>query len=74
MTDHEYSVLNEIHNEVKKLNRLLTGDGEPEKGLIVRVDRLEQKDASRNKWMVAIGTASATAMVGWAWSKVTGKS
>lgn len=31
-----------IYNKVCKLETLLTGNGTPEKGLIVRVDRLEQ--------------------------------
>ena len=69
MTDSENSKLEAIHHDVKLLTKLLMGGEHPEEGLIVRVDRLEQKDASRNKWMVAIGTASATAMVGWAWSR-----
>lgn len=35
-----------IENKIEKVSNLLNGNGSPEKGLIVRVDRLEQKDVA----------------------------
>lgn len=33
-----------IDSKIEKMNVLLNGNGTPEKGLMIRVDRLEQKD------------------------------
>lgn len=43
MTAAENSKLDLIHDEVKEIKLLLNGNGSPEKGLIVRVDRVEQR-------------------------------
>jgi hypothetical protein len=56
--------LDSMGNDVKLVRELLTGNGEPSKGLIVRVDRLEQSESRRN-WLAttAIG-AAITALAG----------
>lgn len=45
-----------IEEEVKGLNEILTGNGEPSKGLIVRVDRVEQRHENTRWWIIALGT------------------
>ncbi len=42
---------NETDEKIDHLNKLLTGNGTPEKGIIVRLDRLEQATVSR-KWLM----------------------
>lgn len=56
----------------EKLDRalyLLEGNGDPSKGLVVRVDRLEQ----RGKLVWSGLGISATALITAFWSKITGK-
>lgn len=45
-----------LRKEVEKLNSILTGDDQPERGIIVRFDRVEQqaKSAQKAAW-IAIG-------------------
>jgi len=53
----------EIHSladEVRRTNHLITGNGTPERGIVVRLDRLEQK----NKTISRISWTAATALVG----------
>lgn len=52
MTQHETSLLQLIHDKVEKIEKILTGNGEPEKGMIIRLDRLEVK-AKRASWLFA---------------------
>lgn len=57
--------VHDIRNEVRGMkesmyavNRFITGNGDPDKGATVRLDRLEQKDKSRAFWTnTAIGAA-----------------
>jgi hypothetical protein len=56
MQDRE--VLQEILDEVRKLNHLITGNGTPERGLLIRVDRLEQQDKNRVWWLRTAVTAA----------------
>jgi hypothetical protein len=66
--DNKYELLRSgldqrIIHMVKKMdsiNELLTGNGNPERGLIIRVDRLEQNE-SRRVWVLR---ATVTACVG----------
>ncbi len=46
------------------LNKLLTGNGDPEKGLLIRVDRLEQEHKRKEVWIKAAIGASVTAIFG----------
>ena len=46
----------------KRLCKLLEGNGDPQKGLVVRVDRLEQDHHKKKKWTwAALGTALTAA-------------
>ena len=51
----ENNQLDRIEQDVRAMHTLLTGNGTPSKGLIVRVDRIEQKAAcmSRALWAVS---------------------
>ena len=39
--------LRQINAEIAKLSKLLTGNGNPESGLVVRMDRIEQNERQR---------------------------
>lgn len=54
----------QMHGEVVRLRRIITGESEPERGLVLRVDRLEQRQ-ERSSFLsqTAIG-AALTAIVG----------
>ncbi|MHA1962055.1 MAG: hypothetical protein ACW99U_17760 [Candidatus Thorarchaeota archaeon] len=55
---------NRIENKIDALTQLMTGNKNPGVGVIVRMDRLEQK-AAGHKWALrAIGTAIITVIVG----------
>ena len=45
-----------IQETCQRIDECLTGNGDPEKGLVVRIDRLEQKDILRSKvfWIIII--------------------
>lgn len=54
----------QTHSEVLRLRRLIVGESEPERGLILRVDRLEQRQERSTLWsQTAIGVV-ITAIVG----------
>lgn len=60
-----------LSDDVRGVTHLLTGNGTPEKGVIVRLDRIEQDNQRRENWTkTAIGGAIAAgvAAVG-AWIK-----
>lgn len=61
-----------IYDEVVTIKELLTGNGEPSKGLIVRVDRLEQAEQKRGVWVGAAVVAGVGAAVTTVWAKLTG--
>lgn len=54
----------QMHGDVVRLRRIITGESEPERGLALRVDRLEQRQ-ERSSFLsqTAIG-AALTAIVG----------
>lgn len=63
--------LEQVQHSQQTLNHMLTGNGSPEKGVIMRVDRLEQSEKRREAWSkTAITTAAgaAVAAIG-AWFK-----
>ena len=49
-----------VERKLDFLCTLLTGNGDPQKGLVVRVDRLEQAEKRRKWW---VGTAVGAAIV-----------
>jgi hypothetical protein len=54
----------QMHGDVVRLRRIITGESEPERGLALRVDRLEQRQ-ERSSFLsqTAIG-AALTAVIG----------
>jgi len=50
--------LDRIEDDVKVIKELLTGNGDPSKGLIIRVDRLEQAE-QRRVWAVRTSVGAA---------------
>ena len=64
--------LDRIESEVVAVKHLLTGNGTPERGIIVRVDRLEQSDKTRSWWTRTAAAAGVTALVGTCWSVIRG--
>jgi hypothetical protein len=49
--------LSAISEDVKKCEKLLSGNGDPEKGLVVQVDRIKQTLATQKKFTWAFLTA-----------------
>lgn len=59
--------------ETRDVKHLLTGNGEPAKGLIVRMDRIEQAKV-RQDWLAGVALTAAIGAVGTTlWHKLTGK-
>lgn len=56
--------LESLEAEVGKLSKLLTGNGDPAKGLVVMVDRLTQESERRGNWVKAAISASVVSVVG----------
>lgn len=53
-----------VREDVKTVKELLTGNGTPEKGLIVKVDRLETAQKRHTFILATLFTACATAAAG----------
>ena len=64
--------LDRIESEVVAIKHLLTGNGTPEHGMIVRVDRLEQSDRNRSWWTRTAAAAGVTALAATCWNVVRG--
>lgn len=66
--------LRPLHDKVDVINKILTGHDDPSRGIIVRLDRLEQTEANRRVWVTAaIGAAISSAAVT-AWNFLTASS
>lgn len=52
-----------MREDYHQLNKIITGNGNPESGMIVRLDRLEQESKRRANWTKAAIGASVTAFV-----------
>ena len=63
------SKLDQAIDSIDKLNALMTGNGNPANGIIVRFDRVEQKV----KWIWAAIGVALVAIVKAFWSVITGK-
>lgn len=61
MTNDQFTIL---YDEVKGIKNLLTGNGSPEKGVIVRLDRVEVKMKRADWVMKAIFCAIAAGIAG----------
>ena len=55
-----------MREDVKLVKHLLTGNGEPEKGVVLRLDRLEQTEKSRGKVIWTAITTAVGSAVAWA--------
>lgn len=62
----------QLCKDVSYIKHVLTGNGTPERGVIVRLDRIEQTEKSRSRWAGAAIVAAIGAVVTAAWSKLTG--
>lgn len=60
--------LEEIGGKLDRIEKFVTGDHEPEKGLLVRIDRIEQADITRRWWTQTAVGAAITAVVTSVWS------
>lgn len=49
--------LDDVRNDVKKCEVLLSGNGDPEKGLVLQVDRIKQTLATQKKFTWAFLSA-----------------
>ena len=65
------TTLSEIRHDVKLCLHLLTGNGDPSSGVVVRLDRLEQSRKAQKWWsgfLVPAGIGAAMGAVG-SWLK-----
>lgn len=68
MTDGAEYLLTDIRNRLERIEELLSGNGEPEKGVIVRLDRVE-RFVKIMLWAVgAVFTFVGSAVAGWYFS------
>jgi hypothetical protein len=58
-----FEKLEELCEKIDRLDQQVTGGDEPGRGLIIRLDRLEQARASTDKWIAIIAAAAATGFV-----------
>jgi hypothetical protein len=72
--------LREIHNDLKRNNEVVThlmnwktGGDDPEKGMVVRMDRIERsaRGVSKVAWAAATGMAGIIGT--WVWHQLTSK-
>ena len=57
---HEDCECSHVRDKVDEIHRILTGASEPSRGVVVRLDRLEQAESRRNFWVTtAVGAAIA---------------
>ncbi len=65
--------IEDVAKNVAHLDHIVTGNGDPTNGHIVRIDRLEQ-DAGRQRWWTrSIATALIASVGAWVWDLVTKK-
>lgn len=63
--------LTRIEKKIDRLDQLITGGDSPNSGIIVRVDRIEQREARRDWWTKTAMGAACAACVGTAWKWIT---
>jgi uncharacterized protein YqgV (UPF0045/DUF77 family) len=56
--------LDDIADDVKVIKEILTGNGDPRKGMVLRMDRLEETQKRRDWWIKAAMGTSISAVVG----------
>lgn len=67
---HESQTMRE---DIADIKELLTGNGDPSKGIIVRVDRLEQKGESTTWWTRAALGGVVGSIITAIWSAISTK-
>ena len=60
----------EINRKLDQMDRAVRGNGKP--GILIRLDRLEQSESTRNKLLWLIAGSAATVAVGLIWSRIFG--
>ena len=64
------AVVERMEPKLSTVHRIITGDSEPERGHVIRIDRLERAEDRRNKWaMIVLGTVAAL-VINAAWDKL----
>ena len=63
--------VSQIQTSLNKVDKFITGNGDPEKGAIIRLDRLEQEAKTRGKWVGVVGTGAILALIGTLWNIIT---
>lgn len=61
---HDACECSHVRDKVDEIHRILTGASEPSRGVVVRLDRLEQSESRRNFWTTTAVGAALTAIVG----------
>lgn len=56
-----------LHAEISQANVILTGNGTPEKGLVVRVDRVEQEHKIQSRWFWVVVPSAITGLASAVW-------
>jgi hypothetical protein len=65
--------LAKLSDDQHKTNVLLTGNGDAEKGMIVRLDRVEQQHKTLSSWFYILLPVSVTGLGAAVWSWLTGQ-
>jgi len=58
-----YDELTRMGTRLARIERHVTGDSEPSRGIVVRLDRVEQQGERSRWWIRAAGAAAVTAFV-----------
>lgn len=64
------SELRTISGDVRFTKQILTGNGEPSKGLVIRFDRVERTTAFQNKVLWVVFVAIVGVVVTAAWTRI----
>lgn len=65
--------LDAILEKLDILSEVVIGNGEPEKGLLVRLTRVEEREKGRDWWVKGSATAALGALGIWALEKFKGR-
>jgi len=63
MLDRIDAQLSQVEKKQDRLFLLMTGNGEPERGHVLRLDRIEQRERLREKWTWTAITAGFSGLV-----------
>ena len=61
-------VQQDMHAKLNTTTEILTGNGTPEKGLVIRLDRVEQSHCTQSKWFWFIFPAALTGLASAVWN------